>query len=34
MFTDDYNIDLENEFSKCMLNVRDDMDEGFGSGKK
>ncbi|XP_047348299.1 uncharacterized protein LOC124948558 [Vespa velutina] len=28
---DDYNIDLENEFSKCMLHVRDDMDEGFGS---
>ncbi|XP_015179800.1 PREDICTED: uncharacterized protein LOC107068167 [Polistes dominula] len=27
----DYNINLENEFSKCMLHAQDDTDEGFGS---
>ncbi|KAI4497570.1 hypothetical protein M0802_007340 [Mischocyttarus mexicanus] len=27
----DYNINLENEFSKCMLHVKDDTDEGFES---
>ncbi|XP_014615278.1 PREDICTED: uncharacterized protein LOC106793132 [Polistes canadensis] len=26
-----YNINLENEFSKCMLHAQDDTDEGFGS---